>query len=961
MNKKALTLIAILAFIPLNSCSNDNSSTISIEKATSLNIEEDIVRVRINGNKKIVPVTIEPASFIGKETYKSSDETIATVDSKGNITAKKVGRCTITVSISDLTKECEVVVLPNSGGSSSPSDPSTPDTPTVTSKYSKRTGKMQTAFKVNLPSISLNGVNLNLNDLIPIEFNQAMNVDVNYLSNNNALYLDNNKNTDIHINGHLNDSFNTSDIKSKDGNTTIITGKSQSEQVVSNYKSMYDILYKFRDDLHTFQTMAPAYDTIKFSNQYLSAGESYKKLYSSTNQFTSSLTDDAIYYSNKNDVLSLYNNDDNTIRPRFAFGKDFISNDNTDTDNDFSNYMQSLSMVLKLLTNQGLSFSALLSKLDLNTILSNVDYVGILLGTKSLPIGGITLPSLEDGDLIKDGTGEVLKEASKILAVVCDILSDGFNVYKSSEKYNNYDALKLRFYLTDIGLDKLNNYLSEVCNEKLPDIIKGQIKPSVSNSDMSLVMYSDAKLNQSHFGSFTIDSDFKLNDSSISKLYYDLRLDTDISDNSSYKPLSSTIKDIVLAYISYTNKAVTAIPFVYSYGKKTDVSIDSISGNNIDDAISSYSTLSNNVKFMLTDTFTVDSLKKNYNEGRTLLNEVVNKLNTQTLSTMDDVKNVLDELKEYTNYRSALKEASEDGYSKILAIEKLYLDSLINEFKTRKESNDQLSSASSKDEILTAINDTYTLISKTEITSLLSKYEFKVDSSKLTLIDILNKDELLKKGVISLNDTTVYNSKLFLIDSTNKKNIVDYKNEVKKLISLNKRNNVYYSLYEQCLSISTLYANLMKDTINKSSLTTADLFEINNYFQKASSTYQREVTTQSITVGITKFDDIPKDITYILKEDGNQSLINSILKDSKEAYTTIVNKELKSLREEGYIVYTNYKTAGSSGRVAWDTYKEKAMNEYNKYKVFEEKNFGSIVSDINAIKLIVEDGDSLNN
>lgn len=960
MNKKSLTLLAALAFIPLTSCTGDNNSTISVEKATSLSIDEDTIRVRINGNKKIVPVTIEPSSFIGQETYKSSDESIATVDSKGNITAKKVGRCTITVSVSDLKKECEIVVLPNSSGGGSSSDPSTPDTPTVSSKYSKRTGKMQTAFKVNLPSISFNGVDLDLNELIPIEFNQAMNVDVNYLSNNNALYLDSNKNTDIHINGHLKDSYNTSDIKSKDLNTTIIAGKSQNDQVKSNYQSMYDILYKFRDDLHTFQTMAPAYDTIKLSNQYLSAGESYKELYSLTNQFSSSLPDDAIYYSNKNDILSLYNND-NTIRPRFAFGKDFLSVDNTDNENNFSNYMQSLSMVLKLLTNQGLSFSALLSKLDLNTILSNVDYIGILLGTKSLPIGGITLPSLEDGDLIKDGTGEVLKEASKILAVVCDILSDGFNVYKSSEKYNNYDALKLKFYLTDIGLDKLNNYVSEVCNEKLPDIIKGQIKPNVFNFDMSLIMYSDTKLNQSHFGSFTIDSDFKLNDSNLSKLYFDLKLDTDISDNSSYKPLSSTIKDIVSAYISYTSKAVSAIPFVYSYGKKTDVSIDSQTGNNINDLISSYSTLSNNVKFMLTDTFSVSSLKNNYNEGRELLNKVVTDLNNQTLSSMDDVKNILDELKEYNNYRTALKEASSDGYNKILTIEKSYLDSLINEFKERKESNDLLSSSSSKDEIVSAINETYTLISKTEITNLLSKYEFKVDTSKLELSDILNKDQLLKKGVVSLVDSTVYNSKLFLIDSTDSKNIVDYKTEVKKLISLNKRNNVNYSLYEQCLSISTLYATLMKEAINKSSVTTDDLFAINNSYQKASSTYQRKVTTQQIKVGITTFDDIPKDISYELKENGNKEIINSMLSDSKEIYTSIVNKQLKSLREEGYVAYSTYKTAGSSGKQAWDIYKEKAMNEYNKYKEFEENNFGSIVSDINAIKLIVEDGDSLNN
>lgn len=90
---------------PYTSKSSSTTKPVSAEpvtiKATKIEIDEDI-EVMYVGDTEILTATISPSNVTNKKiTWKTSDKDIATVDSNGKITAKKVGSVEITASTSN--------------------------------------------------------------------------------------------------------------------------------------------------------------------------------------------------------------------------------------------------------------------------------------------------------------------------------------------------------------------------------------------------------------------------------------------------------------------------------------------------------------------------------------------------------------------------------------------------------------------------------------------------------------------------------------------------------------------------------------------------------------------------------------------------------------------------------------------------------------------------------------------
>ena len=105
MKKLLLGLLAIISVL----CCNKEIDTISID---SVSIDKKSLEIMV-GDVATLTATVNPSNASNKNVYwTSSDQTVATVDNTGKITAVKAGTATVTVTTEDggKTATCKVIV-----------------------------------------------------------------------------------------------------------------------------------------------------------------------------------------------------------------------------------------------------------------------------------------------------------------------------------------------------------------------------------------------------------------------------------------------------------------------------------------------------------------------------------------------------------------------------------------------------------------------------------------------------------------------------------------------------------------------------------------------------------------------------------------------------------------------------------------------------------------------------------
>ena len=83
----AIAIIAVAAFALAGNGNGDDGTSISLD-ASSVSME--------TGDTKSLTATVTPSTWKGTVNWSSSDESVATVDSSGKITAVSAGKATIT-------------------------------------------------------------------------------------------------------------------------------------------------------------------------------------------------------------------------------------------------------------------------------------------------------------------------------------------------------------------------------------------------------------------------------------------------------------------------------------------------------------------------------------------------------------------------------------------------------------------------------------------------------------------------------------------------------------------------------------------------------------------------------------------------------------------------------------------------------------------------------------------------
>lgn len=92
------------------------SDSFEVEKryipVTDLNLSSTSLTIREGEFGKLEYSMLPNNSTVTAPTFESNDETVATVDQTGNITAIKEGQCIITVKADDVKRECLITVIP---------------------------------------------------------------------------------------------------------------------------------------------------------------------------------------------------------------------------------------------------------------------------------------------------------------------------------------------------------------------------------------------------------------------------------------------------------------------------------------------------------------------------------------------------------------------------------------------------------------------------------------------------------------------------------------------------------------------------------------------------------------------------------------------------------------------------------------------------------------------------------
>ena len=107
---KTIRLLLLISFFALISCAEKGPAEIPVSSVT---INKNVIEMKV-GDTETLTVTVAPSNATDKEVFwTSSNSDVVDVDTEGLITAKGVGKATITAEVGGVKAKCSVEVTPS--------------------------------------------------------------------------------------------------------------------------------------------------------------------------------------------------------------------------------------------------------------------------------------------------------------------------------------------------------------------------------------------------------------------------------------------------------------------------------------------------------------------------------------------------------------------------------------------------------------------------------------------------------------------------------------------------------------------------------------------------------------------------------------------------------------------------------------------------------------------------------
>lgn len=517
------------------------------------------------------------------------------------------------------------------------------------------------------------------------------------------------------------------------------------------------------------------------------------------------------------------------------------------------------------------------------------------------------LENIQNGDVITDEMNEKLRMVYEQLRKYADIFVGGMNVEKTGKKNEDgtVDA-GFRFYLNDYGLSQLDkavvDSISGMTGENSDSI--SSLLPQVKFTDATVAIdFYRGDDQYTHFGGCYLNFAFEVGSEDENKKSNNITMELVMDHNNgemlasdyfgSLEKKNQHYKKVSDEFNSYYDKIGKAVSYFDGDFNAGNLDISDENGNNLDAAVALYDTLDADTKFMLTDAVDKSTIKKNYNEGREMVEKAIKTYNTlynfeeiKGSHSLASVSTAFNSAMEYKNWDMAFKELDSSTYDKVLKVEKDALDDLERQIESYKASISSLSEDASDSEIKAVLQTALSALRK-EIKNYMPSTIFGIPTDAKYCSSLFLTDELKEKRS-ALIDTDL-NGTLYQIERLNQDY---YVNHLKKIVTdttktgkeINDSFNSFVDAYHEIVVTSSL----MDSTTVGNYIIIKAKEEVKEKYNDAVSPYFQELTDESIAA-----------YTAMKNEpiDANKALFTKAVNDAKTVLQTAGECEEKVFGE----------------------------------------------------------------